>query len=122
MRQITLILVVSLMAGTGVARAQSMTAFERDLLSLSGHFGTMHHLTQICGSDNVQIWRDSMLELLRLESPGREQRNRMSQRFNDAYNEVERRFPACTGEARSYADQLARDGASLAGRMAMSLR
>jgi len=104
------------------AQAQSMTAFERDLLSLSGHFGTMHHLNQVCEHDNVQIWRDSMLELLRLEDPSREQRNRMSQRFNDAYNEVEQRFPSCTPDARAYAGQLSSEGAGLASRMAFSLR
>ena len=68
------------------------------------------------------IWRDSMLELLRLEDPSREQRNRMSQRFNDAYSEVVERFPACTPEARAYSSQLAREGASLASRMAQALR
>ncbi len=104
------------------AGAQVLTPFERDLLSLSGHFGTMHHLTQICENDNVQIWRDNMLELMRLENPSREQRNRMSQRFNDAYNEVVERFPSCTPDARAYAGRLARDGADLANRMAQVLR
>jgi len=106
----------------GGAAAQSLTAFERDLLNLAGDFGTMHHLTQICEHQNEQVWRDNMLELLRLEDPSRDQRNRMSQRFNDAYNEVEQRFPSCTPEARAYASQLAGEGASLASRMALSLR
>jgi uncharacterized protein (TIGR02301 family) len=118
----TYILFLSLLVMAAPDRAQSLTAFERDLLSLSGHFGTMHHLTQICESDRVQIWRDSMLDLLRLENPSREQRNRMSQRFNDAYNEVEERFPNCDSDARAYARRLSRDGADLAARMAMSLR
>ena len=91
-------------------------------MSLAGHFGTMHHLTQICEHDDVQIWRDSMLELLRLEAPSREQRNRMSQRFNDSYNEVEVRFPTCSSEARAYAGRLGQEGAALANRMAQSLR
>ena len=102
--------------------AQSLTQFERGLLNLSGHFGTMHHLIQICEHDEVQIWRDSMLELLRLEDPSREQRNRMSQRFNDAYNEVEQRFPSCTADARRYAQRLAGEGADLASVMAQSLQ
>ncbi len=102
--------------------AQSLTQFERELLNLAGHFGTMHHLNQICEHEDVQIWRDSMLELLRLEAPSREQRNRMSQRFNAAYNEVEQRFPSCTADARSYAQGLATDGAELANAMAQSLR
>jgi uncharacterized protein (TIGR02301 family) len=117
-----LVFAVLFALGSGGAAAQSLTAFERDLLSLAGHFGTMHHLTQICENRSDQIWRDNMLELLRLENPSREQRNRMSQRFNDAYNEVEQRFPTCTGEARAYASRLAREGADLASRMAFSLR
>ncbi len=108
--------------GSGGALAQALTPFERDLLNLAGHFGTMHHLTQICEHEGDQVWRDNMLELLRLENPGREQRNRMSQRFNDAYNEVEQRFPTCTPEARSYASQFAAEGAQLASRMALTLR
>jgi len=104
------------------AQAQTLTAFERDLLALAGQFGTMHHLVQICEHDGVQIWRDSMLELLRLEDPSRDQRNRMSERFNDAYSEVVQRFPACTPDARAYSVQLAQEGASLASRMAQTLR
>ncbi len=103
------------------SQAQSQARFEREVLNLAGHFGTMHHLNQICEHEDVQIWRDSMMELLRLEAPSRDQRNRMSQRFNDAYNEVEQRFPTCTGEARSYAQRLAREGAELAETMAQSL-
>ena len=72
--------------------------------------------------DNVQIWRDSMLELLRLEDPSRDQRGRMSRRFNDAYGEVEERFPRCTSDARRYAQQLGDDGADLTDEMARSLR
>jgi len=104
------------------ASAQTLTPFERDLLSLSGHFGTMHHLTQTCESETVQIWRDSMLELLRLEDPSREQRNRMSQRFNDAYQEVVQRFPSCSPEARAFSARFASEGAGLATRMAQTLR
>lgn len=104
------------------AGAQSLTPFERQLLELAGHFGTMHHLNQICESDNVQIWRDSMLELLRLEDPSREQRQRMSLRFNNAYSEVEQRFPTCTQDARRYTQQLGNEGAELSETMAQSLR
>ncbi len=104
------------------AAAQSLTPFERQVLELAGHFGTMHHLNQICESDSVQIWRDSMLELLRLEEPSREQRAAISQRFNDAYGEVVERFPACTSDARGYAMQLGNDGAALTDAMARSLR
>ncbi len=104
------------------ASAQSLTPFERQMLEMAGNFGSMHHLAQICDGEHNQMWRDSMLELIRLENPSREQRQRMGERFNDAYNEVSERFPYCDNPARRYTAQLADDGAALSDRMANSLR
>jgi len=120
MKRALAVLAILFVPASGLA--QSLTPFERQMLELAGHFGTMHHLNQICESDNMQIWRDSMLELLRLEDPSRVQRERMSRRFNDAYGEVEERFPRCTSDARRYAQQLGQDGANLTDEMAQSLR
>ncbi len=114
--------VLAFLTAASPALGQSLTSFERQMLELSGHFGTMHHLSQICESENVQIWRDNMLELMRLEDPSRDQRQRMSERFNGAYGEVEQRFPTCTADARNYAQQLGQDGAALSTAMARSLR
>lgn len=119
----TLVLTVALALSFALpAGAQTLTPLERQMLEMAGNFGTMHHLTQICEGEQHQEWRDSMLELIRLEDPSREQRQRMGERFNDAYHEVAERFPRCDGAARAYAGQLAREGAALAEQMASALR
>ncbi len=107
---------------TAPASAQSLTPMERQMLELAGDFGTMHHLAQICEGEQVQVWRDYMLELIRLENPSRDQRQRMGQRFNDSYNEVAERFPNCSGTARNFAARHAQESAALADQMAASLR
>ena len=114
-----LALIVALIAMPAAAQTN---AFDRQLMELAGHFGTLHHLTQICEHEDNQIWRDAMLELISIEAPSRDQRNRMSERFNSTYHEVEQRFPSCSREARAYAADLSRAGASLTREMAARLR
>jgi uncharacterized protein (TIGR02301 family) len=54
-----------------------------------------------------------MMELIRLEKPPIQQRNKMIQQFNAGYNEAQSAYSSCTNEAQAYAASSAREGEAL---------
>lgn len=81
--------------------------------ALAQVLGAMHYLRSLCVGAQRQTWRDSMMELIRLEQASGERRDDLIRRFNDAYYARSRAFPACTREATAAAQGLADEGQRL---------
>lgn len=107
------------------ARAQQDQSFVRnqdyfrDVIALSETLGKAHALRVICNGRNDQYWRSYMQRLLDLEAPyGGGLRTSMANGFNAGFSTVEADYPACTDTAVSAEKRFAREGKTLADRLA----
>lgn len=104
------------------AGAQAVTRdqgrYQSQLLDLSHILGKLHHLRGNCVSGEQQLWRDNMMELVRLENPPSARKNEMVAGFNDAYEAARRQYPSCNRAGSRVAGDLAADGALLSDALA----
>lgn len=124
MRNLAVAMVLCLSA-TGSAWAQSQghdqTRYQEQLLKLSNVLGQLHHLRGSCVSSERQLWRDNMMELVRLEAPPAARKNAMVEEFNAAFEASKRHYPACNREATRAAIQRADEGGRLSKAIARSV-
>lgn len=95
--------------------------YQNQLTRLSEILGQLHHVRGACVSGEQQLWRDNMMELIRLEEPPTERKNAMVARFNAAYEEARRAYPDCGRETSERATALAREGAQISEGLSKNL-
>jgi uncharacterized protein (TIGR02301 family) len=104
------------------ATAQGAAPYDRDLQRLSEILGALHHLRDICGSKEGQLWRDEMQKLIEAEAPAGERHDRMSASFNRGYRGFQQSYRTCTPAAsvaiRRYLDEGARIARDITSRYA----
>jgi uncharacterized protein (TIGR02301 family) len=111
-----------LLTGAPPTSAQETLApYQRQLISLSQILGTVHHIRSLCRRGEETVWRDAMMDLIRLEDPSQETRERMVRSFNEAYHEARARYPSCSSAAEAEARRLAGEGERLVATMAAQL-
>lgn len=88
------------LALTSAAAGQSGNApYDRDLQRLSEILGALHHLREICGSKEGQLWRDEVQKLIDAETPEGERHDRMVASFNRGYRGFQQTYRTCTPAA-----------------------
>ncbi|MFQ5563329.1 MAG: TIGR02301 family protein [Parvularculaceae bacterium] len=93
-----------------------------DLAALSGIFGELHHIRRTCEPRlEADVWRDRMKQLIDLEDPQADARERMVKAFNAGYARAQQRFPYCDGAARDYAATRAAEGDVIVERLTAPL-
>jgi uncharacterized protein (TIGR02301 family) len=91
---------------------------ERSLPYLAYTLGELHYLAFACEGGEAQQWRERMLILLEMETPGRGRlRARLIESFNDGYALQQRYRPRCGAEADAEKRALAYRGRDLANMM-----
>jgi uncharacterized protein (TIGR02301 family) len=104
------------------AMAQGPAPYDRDLQRLSEILGALHHLRDICGAKEGQLWRDEMQKLIDAEAPAGERHDRMSASFNRGYRGFQQSYRTCTPAAsvaiRRYLDEGARIARDITSRYA----
>ena len=118
----------SVMRGTGAVvtailllstplHAQSLATgegrYQNQLTRLSEILGQLHHLRGTCARGEQQLWRDNMMELIRLENPPSTRKNEMVAEFNASFEKARKRYPNCGPDGVREAIDLAREGAGL---------
>lgn len=110
-------------AGAGAQDFEAYQQRQRDLASLAGLFGELHHIRRTCDPRyEADVWRDRMKQLLELEEPQEGEREALVGAFNQGYRTAQSRFPACTREARDYAAARAAAGETIVARLTAPLR
>ena len=71
-----------------------------------------------CIRGEGQLWRDNMMELVRLEDPPADRRNAMVAGFNAAYETSRARYPDCGRNTGREARELAFEGAEISRTLA----
>ena len=111
-------LILALAAGPAVAQLERRTD---DLIALARILGVSHHLQRLCAPADDQVWRARMQELMELEDPAVDVRERMVAAFNAGFEQARRNRRTCDAAARRDASEAAARGATLTARLADAL-
>ncbi len=106
---------VLLHSGTAVNAALPARAVQ-----LAEILGAVHHLRDVCGTNEGQLWRNKMIEMLGVLAPSDAERQQLVKNFNDSYYRYKNAYPACSATAARQSDKLMQDGQRLAEELAAS--
>lgn len=92
--------------------------FPAKAVQLAEILGAVHHLRALCDTNEGQLWRNKMIEMIDRLKPEDAARQRLVKHFNDAYYRYRTTYPACTITAAQQSDRLMQDGQRLAEELA----
>lgn len=95
-------------------------ALPGNVTQLAEVLGAVHHLRALCGTNEGQLWRNKMIEMMGAVNPSETERQALIKHFNDSYYRYRNAYPNCTATAATQADTLMRDGQRLAEELAAS--
>lgn len=82
--------------------------YEPELEHLSETLGSLYFLTPLCQQGNTD-WRVEMSELIAMENPDDDRKQRLAGAFNDGYQAFARLYHSCTDSARTAMNRLLSD-------------
>ena len=122
MRMALLLLLAAVTGAVTPAAGQAPTAtHEEKLLRLAEILGAVHHLREICGDNEGQLWRDQMMAVLEVEAPQGQLRGRLVGAFNTSYRNYQRTYGACTTSAKTATDRFLSEGAGISTGIARAI-
>lgn len=89
-------------------------------VQLAEILGAVHHIRDICGANEGQLWRNKMIEMIPVLQPTEAERQRLVKHFNDSYYRYRNAYPKCTAAAAGQSDKLMQDGQKIAEELAAS--
>jgi uncharacterized protein (TIGR02301 family) len=92
--------------------------YDAKLLRLAELLGAVHYLRELCGANEGQFWRDTMMELMKSEGSSAIRRARMTRGFNQGYRNYSRTYNVCTPTAQSTIERFLAEGAEIADGLA----
>lgn len=100
--------------------ATASAALPPKAIQLAEILGAIHHLRDICGTNEGQLWRNKMIEMIGVLEPSDADRQRLVKNFNDSFYRYKNTYPGCTATASRQSDKLMQDGQRLAEELAAS--
>jgi len=116
------VLAAGLIAALASPVAGQTANSQDEILRLSEILGAIHHLREICGNNERQLWRDQMVELLEIEQPETALRTRMTEAFNRGYNDYRRTYGTCTPSAKTATARFFEEGGNISKLLASRLQ
>ena len=98
---------IAVLAGPGYGQTDT---HQVQISRLSEILGALHHLREICGNNERQLWRNQMVELLEIEDPDSLLRSRMTEAFNRGFNDFRRTYSTCTASAKTVSTRFFQEG------------
>ncbi len=98
-------------------RAEAMPA---GVTQLAEALGGIHHLRALCDTNEGQLWRNKMIEMMGAVRPSEAERQALIKHFNDAYYRYRNAYPNCTPTAATQCNKLMQDAHRLAEELAAS--
>ncbi len=97
------------------ARAQDSESkpYDLQLFRLAEVLGAVHYLRELCGSDDGQLWRDRMRDIIAGEGASALRRARLTRSFNNGYRSYSRTYQTCTTTAKTAINRFLSEGAEL---------
>lgn len=87
--------------------------YEQKLERLAEILGALHYLRGLCVPAEAQIWRQEMAQLIEVEAPGPDRRDRLVQAFNRGQSAFRESYRTCTAAATLAADRYREEGLAL---------
>jgi uncharacterized protein (TIGR02301 family) len=100
------------LAATGGSRAVD-PAYQGDMERLAEVMGSLYFLQPLC-NDTEEDWRQHMAELIELDLPDPDRRERLAGSFNAGYENYSRLYRSCTLSAREAMTRLLTEAAATA--------
>ncbi len=97
-----------------VAQPSEMKPYDEKLVRLSEILGAVHYLRELCGSNDGQLWRERMRDLVEGEGSSPMRRAKLTKSFNDGYRSYSRTYQSCTPTAKIAINRFLTEGAQLA--------
>lgn len=95
--------------------------YDDKLLRLSEILGAVHYLRELCGSNDGQLWRDRMKDLMNAEGSSALRRAKLTRSFNDGYRSYSRTYYSCTASAQTAINRFLTEGAEIADTLVKSV-
>ena len=109
---------LALVAAASGALAQSAPSetkpYDEKLLRLCEILGAVHYLRELCGSNDGQLWRDRMKELMDTEGSSALRRAKLTRSFNNGYRSYSRTYNTCSSSAQTAINRFLAEGAEIA--------
>ena len=107
----------------GPAQAQAVAKSHNDnLIRLAEILGAVHHLRELCGTNEGQLWREQMSSILKAEQPPAQLRQQMVAAFNNSYRGYQRTYAACSTSAKTVTARFFTEGQTITKGMASRIR
>ena len=103
---------VSIAMPAAHAQARSKP-YDQKLYRLSEILGAVHYLRELCGSNDKQLWREKMEELLNSEGTTALRRANLSRRFNRGYRGYSRTYRGCTSSAQGTIERFLKEAITI---------
>ena len=94
--------------------SQDQRPYDDKLSRLSEILGAVHFLRELCGGNDLMLWRDRMTELMDAEASSALRRVRLTRAFNAGYRSYSRTYTSCTPTAQSSIAKFMAEGAEIA--------
>ena len=114
-------LALALFAAAPLRAQDSDLAYADKLLRLAEILGSIHHLRDVCGANEGQLWREQMLKLLEVEDPTGQVRSQLIAAFNNGYRGYRRTYTSCTATATTAGNRFLTEASQLSNELALLL-
>lgn len=111
---VRLVLALSLTALTAPnALSVDTKPYDDRLLRLTEILGAVHYLRELCSSNDGQLWREKMKELMDAEGSSALRRAKLTRSFNQGYRSYSRTYTTCTPSAQTAIGRFLAEGAEI---------
>lgn len=95
--------------------------YDDKLNRLSEILGAVHYLRELCGSNDGQLWRDRMREIMEGEGASALRRAMLTRSFNNGYRSYSRTYQTCSPTAQTAISRFLAEGLQLADGLVKSV-
>jgi uncharacterized protein (TIGR02301 family) len=114
---------VMIVATLPPAAAQQSDAkpYDERLSRLAEILGAVHYLRELCGSNDGQMWRDRMREIVDGEGASASRRATLARSFNSGYRGYSRTYQTCSPTAQTAINRFMVEGVQIADTLVKSV-
>lgn len=95
--------------------------YDERLSRLAEILGAVHYLRELCGSNDGQLWRDRMREILDGEGSSASRRAKLTRSFNNGYRGYSRTYQTCSPTAQTAINRFMVEGVQIADALVKSV-
>ena len=110
---VAIVLSTSLLPAPLHAQDADTKPYDDKLTRLAEVLGAVHFLRELCGSNDGQVWRDRMREILDGEGYTDLRRAKLTRSFNSGYRSYSRTYNTCSSSAQTAINRFLTEGTQL---------